>query len=131
MQLPQRLARFNRHVTNPIQRTWAGWAPSFGILEHIGRHSGTPYRTPLTVFDAEVDGKPGVAILLTYGPDRDWLKNLNAAGGGRMRRHAKTFRVINPQTVSKEDAASHVTGAARRVFGRLPFEQAVLLTKAD
>ncbi len=82
MQLPQRLARFNRHVTNPIQRMWAGWAPSFGILEHVGRSSGKPYRTPLTVFNAEVDGKPGVAILLTYGPDRDWLKNLNAAGGG-------------------------------------------------
>jgi hypothetical protein len=59
------------------------------------------------------------------------LKNLNAAGGGRMRRHAKTFRVINPQTVTKEEASSHVSGAARRVFGRLPFEQAVLLTKAD
>ena len=131
MQLPQWLARFNRHVTNPIQRTWAGWAPSFGILEHVGRRSGTPYRTPLTVFNAEVDGKPGVAILLTYGPDRDWLKNLNAAGGGRMQRHAKTFRVIDPRTVTKEEAASHVSGAARGVFGTLPFEQAVLLTKAD
>jgi deazaflavin-dependent oxidoreductase (nitroreductase family) len=131
MQLPQRLARFNRHVTNPIQRMWAGWAPSFGILEHVGRRSGKQYHTPVNVFDAEVDGKPGVAILLSYGPDRDWLKNLNAAGGGRMRRHAKTFRVINPQTVTKEEAASHVIGAGRRVFPRIPFEQAVLLTKAD
>jgi hypothetical protein len=42
MQLPQRLARFNRHVTNPIQRMRAGWAPSFGILEHVGRKSGSP-----------------------------------------------------------------------------------------
>ena len=25
MQLPQWLARFNRHVTNPVQRLWAGW----------------------------------------------------------------------------------------------------------
>jgi deazaflavin-dependent oxidoreductase (nitroreductase family) len=115
MQLPQRLARFNRHVTNPIQRMWAGWAPSFGILEHVGRRSGKPYRTPLTVFNAEVGGKPGVAILLTYG--------------GRMRRHGKTFHVANPQTVSKEQAATHVGGAAHRVFARLPFEQAVLLTK--
>jgi deazaflavin-dependent oxidoreductase (nitroreductase family) len=129
MQLPQRLARFNRHVTNRIQRMWAGWAPSFGILEHVGRRSGTPYRTPLTVFNADVDGKPGVAILLMYGPDRDWLKNLNAAGGGKMRRHGKTFSVSNPQTVTKEQAATHVSGAAHRVFGRLPFEQAVLLTK--
>jgi deazaflavin-dependent oxidoreductase (nitroreductase family) len=131
MQLPQRLARFNRHVTNPIQRMWAGWAPAFGILEHVGRRSGKQYHTPVNVFDAEVDGKPGVAILLSYGPDRDWLKNLNAAGGGRMRRHGKTFRVINPQTVTKEEAASHVIGAGRRVFPRIPFEQAVLLTKAD
>jgi hypothetical protein len=38
MQLPQWLARFNRHVTNPIQRLWAGWAPTFGILEHVGRN---------------------------------------------------------------------------------------------
>jgi hypothetical protein len=83
----------------------------------------------LTVFNADVDGKPGVAILSMYGPDRDWLKNLNAAGGGQMRRHAKTFGVTNPQTVTKAEAALHVTGAARRVFGRLPFEQAVLLTK--
>lgn len=131
MQLPQRLARFNRHVTNPIQRMWAGWAPSFGILEHVGRRSGKGYRTPLTVFSAEVDGKPGVAILLTYGPDRDWLKNLNAAGGGRMRRHGTTFGVASPQVVSKEQAATHVGGAARRVFARLPFEQAVLLTRTD
>jgi hypothetical protein len=34
MQLPQGLARFNRHVTNPIQRLWAGWAPSFAIIDH-------------------------------------------------------------------------------------------------
>jgi deazaflavin-dependent oxidoreductase (nitroreductase family) len=129
MQLPHRLARFTRHVTNPIQRMWAGRAPSFGILEHVGRRSGKPYRTPLNVFNAEVDGKPGVAILLTYGPDRDWLKNLNAAGGGRMRRHGKTFGVSNPKTVTKEQAATHVSGATRGLFARMPFEQAVLLTK--
>lgn len=131
MQLPQRLARFNRHVTNPIQRMWAGWAPSFGILEHVGRRSGKPYRTPLSVFPADVDGKPGVAIMLTYGPDRDWLKNLNAAGTARMRRKAKTFGVADPRMVTKAEAAEHVTGAWRPIFARLPFEQAVLLTKTD
>ena len=129
MQLPQRLARFNRHVTNPIQRMWAGWAPSFGILEHVGRRSGKPYRTPLTVFNADVDGKPGVAVLLTYGPDRDWLKNLTAAGGGRMRRNAKTFGITNPRVVSKAEAAPHIEGAWRVPFARMPFEQVVLLNK--
>lgn len=125
MQLPQRLARFNRHVTNPIQRMWAGWAPSFGILEHVGRRSGKPYRTPLTVFSTD----NGVAIMLTYGPDRDWLKNITAAGTAKVRRHGKTFTVTQPRVVSREEAAAHVTGFGRRAFGRLPFEQAVLLTK--
>lgn len=128
MQLPQGLARFNRHVTNPIQRMWAGWLPSFGILEHVGRRSGKPYRTPVNVFRTEVDGKPGVAILLTYCPDRDWLKNLTAAGGGRLRTRAKTVGIADPRVVSKAEAAAHVSRGVRRVFARLPFEQAVLLT---
>ena len=124
MQLPQRLARFNRHVTNPVQRLWAGWAPMMGILEHIGRRSGRVYRTPLTVF-ATGDG---VAILLTYGPDRDWLKNLMAADGGRLRRHGRTLAVRDPRVMTRDQAAAHVTGLARRAFRRLPFENALLLT---
>ncbi|MFV9634609.1 nitroreductase family deazaflavin-dependent oxidoreductase [Mycobacterium neumannii] len=125
MQLPQWLARFNRRVTNPIQRLWAGWAPSMGILEHTGRKSGRPYRTPLTVFPTH----DGVAVLLTYGPDRDWLKNITAAGGGRMRRYGRTFGVRDPRVVTKAEAAPSVTGWMRPLFGLLPFDQAVLLTR--
>lgn len=125
MQLPQWLARFNRRVTNPIQRLWAGWAPTMGILEHVGRKSGQQYRTPLTVFSTG----DGVAILLTYGPNRDWLKNVTAAGGGRMRRYGKLFEVRDPLVMPKAQAAASVTGLGRLLFARLPFEQAVLLTR--
>ena len=126
MQLPQRLARFNRHVTNPIQRMWAGWAPSFGILEHVGRRSGTPYRTPLTVFNAEVDGKPGVAILLTYGPDRDWLKNLNAAGGGtnappRQDLQRQPTRKPSPRSKRRRTSAARRTGSSPDCRSSRPF----------
>lgn len=131
MQLPQWLARFNRHVTNPIQRMWAGRAPGFGILEHLGRKSGKTYRTPLNVFTTDVNGQPGVAILLTYGPNRDWLKNLVAAGGGRMQRYGKSFEVTQPQVMPKADAARSVRGASRPIFARLPFETAVLLRRVD
>ena len=125
MQLPQWLARFNRHVTNPIQRMWAGWAPAMGILEHVGRKSGNPYRTPLNVFPTD----DGVAIMLSYGPDRDWLKNLTAAGGGQMRRYGKTIEVADPQVVSKAVAAQSVRGLWRPIFSMLPFEEAVLLRR--
>lgn len=127
MQLPQGLARFNRRVTNPIQRLWAGWAPSMGVLEHAGRRSGRVYRTPLMVFGTD----EGVAILLTYGPDRDWLKNITAAGGGRLRRHGHSFTVTEPRVLSRAEAAPHITGIGRSVFSRLPFEHAVLLRRAD
>jgi deazaflavin-dependent oxidoreductase (nitroreductase family) len=126
MQLPQWLARFNRHFTNPIQRMWAGWVPTMGILEHVGRKSGTQFRTPLTVFTTD----DGVAILLTYGPNRDWLKNITAAGGGRIKRYGKTFTVHDPRVMPKAEAARAVKGWMRPLFGVLPFEQAVLLTRA-
>jgi deazaflavin-dependent oxidoreductase (nitroreductase family) len=127
MQLPQWLARFNRHVTNPVQRLWAGWLPTMGILEHIGRRSGKRYRTPLTVFSTD----DGVAILLTYGPNRDWLKNLTSAGRGRMQRYGKTFEVTDPRVMPKAVAAPSVTGLWRPIFARLPFEYALLLKRTD
>ena len=126
MQLPQWLARFNRRVTNPIQRMWAGWAPTMGILEHVGRKSGKPHRTPLTVFPTD----DGVAILLTYGPNRDWLKNVNVAGGGRIQRYGTTFAVTEPQVMPKAEAAPAVKGLWRPIFSRLPFEYALLLRRA-
>ena len=125
MQLPQWLARFNRHVTNPIQRLWAGYIPTMGILDHVGRRSGRQFRTPLTVFSTD----EGVAILLTYGPDRDWLKNITAAGGGRMKRHGRTFAVADPRVVSKAEAAQHVTGRAAKVFPKLPFDNGAVLLR--
>ncbi len=71
----------------------------------------------------------GVAVLLTYGPDRDWLKNILAAGGGRMRRYNETFELIIPRVMPRTQAAPAVTGLWRPIFARLPFEQALLLTR--
>lgn len=110
---------------------WAGWLPPYAVIEHVGRRSGKQFRTPVNAFYTTVDGKPGVVIALTYGPDRDWLKNLKAAGGGRMRRNAKTFDISEPRVVSKDEAAQYVDGAWHGAFARLPFEQAVLFTKTE
>lgn len=127
MQLPQWLARFNRHFTNPIQRMWAGWAPGMGILEHAGRKSGKQYRTPLNVFPTD----DGVVIVLTYGPDRDWLKNITAAGHAHIKSHGKTTEFVDPHVMPRADAARAVKGLWRPIVARLPFEQAVVLTRAS
>jgi len=125
MKMSQRVARFNRYVTNPIGKMWAGYAPGLAILEHVGRKSGKVYRTPLNVFSTD----DGVAIMLTYGPDRDWLKNLSAAGSGRLKRRGRTFTVTDPRVVSKAEAAEHLTGSGRRVFPRLPFDNGAVLLR--
>jgi deazaflavin-dependent oxidoreductase (nitroreductase family) len=115
----------HRYVTNPVQRLWAG------LFTGI-RHPGTrrpqvrqAYRTPLNVFPTT----DGVAVLLTYGPNRDWLKNITAAGNAELRHMGKTIRLTEPRVMSTAEAATQVTEFWRPIFPRLPFESAVLLTR--
>lgn len=91
------LARFNRVVTNPIQRLWAGRLPPFAIVEHTGRKTGRLYRTPVSAF---VKGDT-LTIRLPYGSERDWVRNLVAAGGGVIQRRGRRFQVTQPE-VSKD-----------------------------
>jgi hypothetical protein len=97
MQLPQWLARFNRRVINPVQCIWARWAPTFGILEHVGRRSGMKYRTPLNGFSTD----DGIAILTSVGQ-------------GRMRRYGRTFTVTEPRVMPKSVAAPSVKDSGGR-----------------
>jgi deazaflavin-dependent oxidoreductase (nitroreductase family) len=105
MRLPDQLARFNRHVTNPIQRMWAGKLPGFGIIEHVGRRSGKVYRTPVNTYRIP----DGFAVFLVYGPDRDWVRNLNAAGRGRLVHRGRTYDVTDPTVLLAAAARTHLS----------------------
>ena len=72
-----------------------------------------------------------MALLLTYGPNRDWLKNIKATGGAHMKRYGKTIELVDPQVVPKAEAAASVKSLWRPLFARLPFEEAVLLKRAS
>ena len=95
MPLPDRLARFNRRITNPVMRTYAGRVPSLAIVEHTGRRSGRTYHTPVNAFRTD----DGFAIALTYGPDRDWVKNVQAAGGCALQRLGRRVELTDPRMV--------------------------------
>jgi deazaflavin-dependent oxidoreductase (nitroreductase family) len=124
MQFLQWYARWNRLVANKFVRLWAGWVSAYGLLMHVGRKSGSEYRTPLNVFPTE----DGLAVFLPYGSSKtEWLKNLNAAGGGRMQRYGKTFDVTEPRMVSKADGAPLVQGRWRPMYSRAPFAETLLL----
>lgn len=126
MQFSQRRARFNRVVTNPVFRPISGWVPLWSIIEHTGRRSGTTYRTPVSMFTTP----DGVAVLLVYGPERDWLKNLQAAGGGRVTMSGNTFAVTDPRVVATSDAVELLKPPWRPLLGHAGVESTLLLTRA-
>jgi len=125
MQAPRWYARFNRRFTNRVVRLWAGWSPAMLVLEHVGRRSGKAYRTPLNMLPIE----GGVAILVGYGPDTDWLQNVVVAGGARVRHYGKIFEVGNPRFMSKPEAVPQVQGHWQKIFSIWPFDNALLLTR--
>ena len=94
MQIPRRVARFNRIVTNPIQGMWAWLAPPWAVIVHRGRRSGRVYRTPVVA--SVRSGRLRVAIL--YGERSDWVLNL-LAGGGQVVRAGRTWSLIDPRVV--------------------------------
>lgn len=93
------LARFNRVVTNRIQRIWAPYLPPFALIVHRGRRSGRTYRTPV----AGLVRRHRFVAGLPYGEDSDWVRNLLAAGEGEIIRTGRKRRLIEPRVVTMAD----------------------------
>jgi deazaflavin-dependent oxidoreductase (nitroreductase family) len=96
--LGRRVAWFNSRVTNRITRPLARWLPGFGVVEHAGRRSGRPYRTPVNVFRSG----PRYVIALTYGVESDWVKNVLAARGCDLVTRGHRHRLTAPAIVHDE-----------------------------
>ncbi|MEB3032836.1 nitroreductase family deazaflavin-dependent oxidoreductase [[Mycobacterium] nativiensis] len=114
MPFPKRLARWNRVGLNRITRHVASWAPGFGVISHQGRRSGRTYETPVNVFTTAT----GVRVALTYGADADWVKNVVAAGGCRLRTRRRELALTDPRVVHDPSRTS-VRRFERRVLGVL------------
>ena len=108
--LPQALRRFNRRVTNPFLGTLFGRVPPFGIVRHVGRRSGRPYRTPVWAFPVG-DGRWVFALL--YGSDVDWLANVLAAGQFEMERRGRVLRLGSLELVRDTAVAAELPAPIR------------------
>lgn len=125
MPIPMAVARFNRYVTNPVTRRFAGWLPWFCILRHVGRKSGRVYHTPLNIF--EVDD--GFVIALTYGPDVDWRKNIFAAGECEILHRGREIQLAEPKFLSTDEGIRHMPSPVRLVLGLIDVTEFVHLTR--
>jgi deazaflavin-dependent oxidoreductase (nitroreductase family) len=126
MHLPRRLARINRRVVNPIQRRYAGAIPGHGIVEHTGRRTGHAYRTPVLVFAAP----GGFAMLVGYGLHSDWVQNVLAAQGGRLRHRRVDYTLARPRLLHGPDSYAELPRRIGRV-ARLLRVEGVLRVDAE
>ncbi|WP_135457754.1 nitroreductase family deazaflavin-dependent oxidoreductase [Mycobacterium sp. DL99] len=93
------IAHINKYVTNPLQRLWAARVPYMAIIEHTGRKSGKPYRTPVMAF---VDSK-SVSVVLNYGEHSDWVRNVRSARSARMTHRGRQYQLTNPRIIPATD----------------------------
>lgn len=98
MPIPKRVARWNKVGINRVVRRVAPWTPGLAVAVHRGRRSGREYQTPVTVFRT----RDGFIIALTYGPDTDWVKNIQAAGGCELRTRGQVLRATDPRVYRDE-----------------------------
>ncbi|MDT5080257.1 MAG: hypothetical protein QOJ80_4894 [Mycobacterium sp.] len=105
------MARFHKWVSNPVLRLWATRMPKMAVIEHRGRRSGKRYRTPVMAFVA--DGE--FVVVLNYGTQSDWVRNVEAAGSAGVLHRGKRFRLTQPRVIPIESAglaAAIATGKA-------------------
>jgi deazaflavin-dependent oxidoreductase (nitroreductase family) len=120
MKVSRRVARFNKVVTNRVQGVYAWIVPPWAVIVHRGRRSGRAYRTPVLAFR---QGR-AVIVALIYGEESDWLRNLQAAGGGLIVRGGRTHELGRPRIV-ETDAAAELSRLPRvaRAYCRLADKQ--------
>lgn len=123
MRVPRAIANFNRRVTNPAALAVVGRLPTQGILEHVGRKSGNRYRTPLTIFGT----RDGYVILIGYGLESDWLRNVLAGGPTTVRKLGRTASVGEPRLVSKAEGKTLVAPGSRLFYQLFPYNEAALV----
>ena len=95
MPMPRWLAQINKRVFNPWQIR-KGVSP---VLIHVGRTSGTIYRTALDAHPLPV----GYVFIPMYGPRTDWVKNVLSAGTARLVIGGEEIELESPRLVKKRE----------------------------
>lgn len=104
----RRLARLNRYVTNPVMRRIAPRSRHLAMIEHTGRRSGTVYRTPVMAF---VDDGGTLTVVLNYGVNSDWVRNVTSGTPTTVVHRCRRFKLTSPRIVRLSTAADLPTAA--------------------
>jgi deazaflavin-dependent oxidoreductase (nitroreductase family) len=95
------LARLNRHVNRAVVPFAGRRLSPVAVVVHRGRRTGRSYRTPVLAFR----GEDGLVVGLPYGADRDWVRNVLAAGGATVHIGGRAVETTAPRLVSARTVA--------------------------
>lgn len=96
MPMPRWWGQINKRVFNPLELN-RGVRP---VLTHVGRTSGTAYRTPLDAHSVE----GGYVFVLVYGSESDWVRNVLAAGHARLTIDGDDVNLTRPRLLDEDKA---------------------------
>lgn len=104
--MPRWWGHVNKRVFNPRAIAGGKWP----VLVHVGRTSGTTYRTPLDAFPVD----DGYLFVLVYGSGSDWVQNVLAAGSAVLQVDGGEVELAAPRLVGEAEAFRVLpTGASR------------------
>ena len=127
VRVPRSVARFNRRFTNRAAlRSVDCRLPVLGVLTHLGRKTGKRYRTPLLVFDT----RDGFAILVGYGSQTHWVRNVLAGGEASIYKHGRTYAVRHPALKASEMWSTNRMAVAM-VLPRFYNDAVLVLTRSE
>jgi deazaflavin-dependent oxidoreductase (nitroreductase family) len=115
---------FNR-VARPLAGT--PLMPVWAQVHHVGRRSGASYTTTVAVFPAAGT----FYIALPWGRETDWVRNLRAAGGGRMVWRGRTYDVSDPTFVDKTEVLGVARLPQREILKRWDLEDFLRVRRVE
>lgn len=124
MKIPSFVRYFNKYALNHLTGLLAkaGVGP-FCIIQHTGRKSGKMYKTTIQAYPIQ----NGFIIALTYGPEIDWLRNVQAANGCVLHYHRKAYALKNPVGMKANTALPYFPSFENAVLGFIGIEDFVRL----
>lgn len=106
--------QFNKYIFNPVMLRFVRIIPVYAVIEHVGRRSGKPYRTPVLVGRVA----DGFYIPLPYGDHVDWHRNIQAASGFTLIWRGRKYAMRYGRMVGEVEAMPHLPRIAHRSLQR-------------
>ena len=116
-------------ITAPLAVPLAGrrLIPVWAIVEHRGRRSGRIYRTPVAVGRTT----DGFMIPIPFGDGTQWVKNVLAAGGCRLRWAGHAIDLVTPVVVGRAEGSAAFNRVERGLLGPSGIDRFLRLSRAE